>query len=367
MKINLFALSTIAALSALGQASADVRNWDYGATTTNWDDAANWSSDTVPIAGDNANITGFSSAQSPVITDATSAISLGELQVGQSGTGFLSINGSNGSIGVGVTYVGMFTNSVGTVTQNSGTVTTTDLRVGFDNNSKGTYNLTGGLLTVTSNLALAAGNSAGNQGDFNQSGGTFVGAGAQIANFNSARVATMKLSDAAQTSFSGNVEVGLFGSGAASGTLFLDGSKTGSGTNLTASGATFGAVGTLMISIDDDAIMSASNMRAIDTVNTTFQSGSILDLGFGVGVTPTEGTWTILTADVNITDEGLVLAAGDAAAGWSFEIINNPSGTDDVLTVTYTAVPEPSVLALLGGTATLFYSLRRRKSGRIND
>jgi hypothetical protein len=354
MKIRSIAIGILAASAIAGPAKAE--NWDFGGGTTDWADPANWNPNTVPVAPNNAVIQNFSLAQSPVISGATSA-TVNELFVGQQFTSFLTIN-TTGTVTANRLYTGVFTNGNGTTIQNAGTVVATDFALGFDNNSKGTYNLTGGSLQVSGATTLAAGNQAGNEGVFNQSGGTFTAGSISVGSDVAARNGTLTFSDAAVANFSNSIRVGLSGG---TGQVVLDGSKTGAGTNVSADQLQLGSLGTLVISIDDDAIADPSDMRSLDTVNSTFSSGSFLDLGFSPGSTPTSGTWTILTASVNINDLGIVLNPLDAAAGWSFNVNTGPG--PDSLTVTYT-VPEPSSIALLGATGTILMAFRRRKAAR---
>lgn len=354
MKNKSMALGLLAAFTIANYANAE--NWDFGAGTTDWADPLNWNPNSVPVAPNNAVIQNFNLAQSPVISAATSA-TVNELFVGQQFTSFLTIN-TSGTVTASRLYTGVFTNGNGTTIQNSGSVIATDFALGFDNNSQGTYNLTGGSLQVSGATTLAAGNQVGNQGTFNHSGGTFNAGSISVGSDVAARNGSLAFSDSAVANFTSSIRVGLSGG---TGQVVLDGSKMGGGTNVVADQLQLGNLGSLVISIDDDAIADPSNMRSIDTVNSTFSSGSFLDLGFSPGVTATSGTWTILTASVNINDLGLVLNPLDAAAGWSFNVITGP-GTDS-LTVTYT-VPEPSSLALLGATGTILLASRRRKSDR---
>jgi hypothetical protein len=351
MNTKHLAIGILAAATFTSQTMAE--NWDFGAGTTDWADPLNWNPDSVPVAPNNAAIQNFSLAQSPVISGATSA-SVNELFVGQQFTSFLTIN-TSGTVTANRLYTGVFTNGNGTTTQNAGTVIVTDFALGFDNNSKGTYNLTGGSLSISGATTLAAGNQVGNQGSFNQSGGTFTAGSISVGSDVAARTGSLTFSDSAITNFSNSIRVGVSGG---TGQVFLDGSRTGAGTNVNADQLELGSLGTLVISIDDDAIDNSLSMRSIDTVNSTFSAGSVLDLGFGIGVTPTAGTWTILTASVNINDLGIVLNPADVSAGWSFNVNTGPGV--DTLTVTYT-VPEPSSIVLLCGAGAFLLGFRRRK------
>lgn len=98
--------------------------------------------------------------------------------------------------------------------------------------------------------------------------------------------------------------------------------------------------------------------NAEGTVQALFELGSILDLGFDTGFAAIAGTWTLLELmNGDIVDQGLQLAAGDAAAGWSFDIDN--TGTNGLLNVTY--VPEPGTFALLAGMLGLASVMLRRR------
>ncbi|MGH7953930.1 MAG: PEP-CTERM sorting domain-containing protein [Limisphaerales bacterium] len=92
----------------------------------------------------------------------------------------------------------------------------------------------------------------------------------------------------------------------------------------------------------------------------SFESGSTLSLGFS-GVAPTSTmSWDLMTfSDTDSLTNNLALAAGDAAAGWSFGIVDN-SGTDN-LQVTYTVVPEPGVFALTALGLALCAGVARRR------
>ncbi len=335
-------------------------SWDFGAGTTNWDDGLNWDTDAVPTGSNPVGIKGFSEAQSPIITDLTSAISIPEFQIGAfMGTGFLTVSG--GSVATTSNFfVGMFTDGIGTVTQNSGAVTAGDgLVLGFDNNAQGTYNLTGGTLNVAHLTSLGAGNSAGNTGNFNQSGGTFTGENFHIGSYGNNRTGTLMLSDAASMTLTGDMEIGFDGGFATgnSGALILDGSKTGAGTNLSLDELKFGTVGTFVVYIDDDAILNPLNLHSVDANFADFNAGSLLDLDFALGTTPTVGTWTLVTAGININDFGLALAPG-VDAGWSFEIVSLDGG-GEALQVTY--VPEPSTIAMFAAGLGTVLVLRRRQ------
>ncbi|HAU38456.1 MAG TPA: hypothetical protein DCX07_12175, partial [Phycisphaerales bacterium] len=244
---------------------------------------------------------------------------------------------SAGSISTSTTF-NVSTNATGTTAQfhqDGGTITVgTNFMLGSGltaGSGTGLYEMTAGILTVTGSGDIAY-KSAGTQ-EFRQSGGTVsIGTTLNIGRGHSTGASTggiLVLSDAAQFSVGTNVAVGTgtLTAGPVNGKIKLDGSKTGAGTDMAIGGnLTFGntqSSSTLIAVIDNDAITLASNMRKIGVTGTaTFASTSLLDVAFGAGVTPSAGTWTLLTA-ATLTDNGLSFAAGvdddlSDGIGWSF-------------------------------------------------
>lgn len=111
----------------------------------------------------------------------------------------------------------------------------------------------------------------------------------------------------------------------------------------------------------DQSVGGANDLLAV-TGNLTL--GGTLDvnaIGSFTGVT--SGTWTIATYSGTLVDNGLTLGslpALDANYQWS---LNTGSGTNDAVTLSIAAIPEPSTL-VLGGLALLGFAgagLRRRR------
>jgi hypothetical protein len=324
--------------------------WDHGASTTNWDDAANWSNNLVPDADDQLVINGFGPTSSPVIS--SNAPDVDELIVGfHQNPGGLTISADLKVLRQ--VMVGMYTNSVGNITQTAGTMETVqNLMFGYDNNAQGTYLLQGGTLKVNGELIIGRSGSGGAAGTLAQSGGTLQ-TFASTVTVGGGGAGTLSFADAAVATFGGQMHVGK---SIGLGKVVLDGSRTGAGTNVTVGSfdldnpdAGYFGQGTLRAVIDADAIEDPSQMRQIVVAGAAnLFVGSKLELAFDDAATPTAGTWTIMTASALI-NHGLVLDAQAVLAGWSF----NADTINDVLTVSYAPIPEPEaagmILAVAGG------------------
>ncbi len=133
-------------------APAATRTWDGGGVTNNWSEAANWSSDTVPIAGDTAVFDGTS------IKDATIDVNVTvtTLNINAGYTGTISQGASD------LTAV-IFTQSDGTFTGGSGTL-----------DINGNIILSGGTFTASSGNTFLAGNFTFQGGSFVANGGNFI-------------------------------------------------------------------------------------------------------------------------------------------------------------------------------------------------
>jgi hypothetical protein len=341
----------ILAVMMASPARAVVDNdWDAnGGTGGDWDVAANWSLDVVPDGDDDCFFYTATSAGSPGVVDSAvdkvNRLRLGETSGGASGTGYLTLN-SGGDLEVQKwTYVGRVAGGTGVFNMTGGSFHT------------GNANNTG------LNIGLAG------TGTVNMSGGTYsVGhAGSETAIGTGSGTGVLVVSDAADLNLNEDFFVG---GGTGSGLLVLDGSLS-SGDDIVMSRGGDNRVqfldnATLRAIIDQDAVDDAGAMRKIDCTsgqnsssNALFELGSLLDLQFDTGVTPTSGTWTLMTTVAGITDNGLALAGG-VDPGWTFSTDNN------ALTVTYTApagiIPEPAtMLALLAGAGALGGYARRRR------
>lgn len=401
---------------------ATAATWDDGAPDHLWSSAANWNPDGVPTTSDDANLSGTSSAAHVLLDSAAVANSV---QVSSSSDGYLDIQNDlavTGDFAVGY-------NGDGHVVHSAGTLTAANfwLNNGTGAFGHGTYDLTGtGRITISGAFQAQAGDSTGaiftqngaatvvhvgsitsdfhadpakvrwtynlvsgslqvdssvgcSEGGwyFNQTGGTAIIGGALGAGrypngaTQDGEPMEWKIAGAASLSVTGDTILGWdhpYGgtSQGNKGRFTLDGSKTGSGTDVTIGGkwyqtsaATPGtngnSLGTLKALIDQDAINNALNMRKIVvTGNAIFDDGSILDPGFASSVTPAPGTWTLMTWGGSLTDNGLELAAG-VDPNWSF----NFDTLNKALTVTY--IPEPATLALMSLGATVIVRRRRTR------
>lgn len=393
--------------------SASAAVWDAnGGTGGDWNVAANWNPDGVPTAADFVDINDASASTpaNPVVIASAAAVA-DNLRFGYSYTsnaGYLAIS-NNLTV---TNKISSYRGSAGIV-QTAGAVSAAVFSFGERETPLSKWELQGGTLATTGNFVLARGDN-GSTCQFFQSDGTTVTVGDQFqmgtsvytggaglydmaggtltvtnntqigwkasgmefkqsggtANFATLGIAsdwndpgegTMTLSDAAQTLATGDLTIG--GGGVVGdtgvGMLVLDGSRTGAGTDLDVRGDfSQKNSGTLKGIIDTAAIAAASDMRLVDvTGNVTFADGAKLLPEFDSGATPTAGTWTLMTWDGSVTDNGLVLDPS-TAADWSFDV----DVDGKALTVTYApeVIPEPAslVLVAMGGLVMV----RRRRS-----
>ncbi|MEN8694174.1 MAG: PEP-CTERM sorting domain-containing protein [Akkermansiaceae bacterium] len=303
-------------------------NWDTGYPTTGDFGALNTESNLNSAAPNNIR-----------------AIRLGE---GGGDTGILNV-GVGGSLTATTSsnwdsHIGG--SGIGVVNVNGGIVNLNFAEVGRNSGSTGTINLTSGTFNIargsrenSDSWSIHVGSndndSAAGSGNITISGGIFTTrAGVELGNQDSASVGSGSFNVIGSTA---NINIGNSSS-------TVDGNwYQGSGYVLS---STLDAGGISKILISDDGTVGG--------VDVTFDSGSLLDLGFLAS--PVPGTWSILEAEnTDIVDNGLALAAG-VDSGWSFAVDN--SGTNGILTATY--IPEPSV-GLLMGLASFSLLLRRRK------
>ncbi len=308
-----------------------------------WTTVDNWNDNELPSASDTYVGNGSSSSNPATIN---STVAINRLWIGQNASG----DAESG-------YV--------TVTTGSDFSTANQLRVGHVAGSYGELNIEGGAVRVAtgnSNAAWIIG--ASGTGAVNITGGSFTGQGGSDETLLGTGSGTgiMTVSDAAVVTLNESFTVG---GGAGSGTLVLDGSITAGGSDFVnnrggnnriqfLNNSTFRAI------IDQAAIDDPGVMRQIlftssqnSNSNILFDDGSLLDLKFASGVTPTPGTWTLVTTAAGLTDNGLALGPG-VDSGWSFSTANK------MLTVTF--IPEPGTIALLAAGAALILPLRRKKS-----
>lgn len=336
-KTKIFATSIAGAFLASIPAQAAV--WDGGGVGSEFSTAANWDDNLVPVGGSTQDINGA------FTVDRTVNSTAGRTFVDGGGVLNVSagIHSDNNSGNTQRNFIG--NTGAGTVNQSGGTYDVGHL-LAVGRNGTGIYNLSGGVLdisrggnTLAGNPNTFGGNSGGSlsigwgngTGLMNITGGELVTRiGVEVGDNGTFQV----LGDTATT-------IGIGSSGSLDGHWWQD---TGGVLSMGV-----GTTGITPILIDDTGQATANPY-------VRFESGAVLDLSF-FGTAPTAGTWTLMTLEnFDIDDQGLVLAAGDAAAGWSFDVDN--SGTDGLLTATY-VIPEPTV-ALLGGLGLLGLLRRRR-------
>ncbi|MEX0653058.1 MAG: PEP-CTERM sorting domain-containing protein [Phycisphaeraceae bacterium] len=307
--------------------------WDGGGADDFWSTDENWDTDAVPSDSDDVYVGNASSSSNPVIIN--SAVDVNRLNIGHDAAN----NPESG-------YVTLTGGALSTAKQ---------ARIGHFAGGYGKLNIEGGTVEFVagnSNDAWLIG--LNGTGVVNISGGTVIGQGGGDETLlgTDAGNGTMSISGAANITFSESFTVG---GGTGSGTLVLDGSITGGGSDVVmnrggSNRMQFLDNSTLRAVIDQDAIDDPDVMRQIlftstqnSSSNVLFADGSLLDLGFASGVTPASGTWTLVSTAAGLTDNGLALAPG-VDAGWSF------STDGGQLTVSY--IPEPtsaSAMLILGG------------------
>ena len=359
MKTHQIILATCIAASLFSASSlraAATRTWTGIGADNNWLNTANWDGGaTLPTtglgtAGDNLQLD--TTANYAIYATAEGALTYQSVRVGVSADGRLDVTGgtlaADGSTQgrVGVSHTGTLNIAGGTL--KIGGVT----QVGLNNGAVGIVNVSSGTLDITrgatqdgianTSLALGAGGTA--TGTLNLSGGNiYTRFGAEVG----------------LSGLTGHGTFNVMGSGSA-----LIG--TDNGVNLTSAGFwRQRGNGTLQATVDSTAFTLGSISILNATAGgayVTFDSGSILSLGFSGAAPASTTSWDLMTFSdsTTLTDSGLALAAGDAAAGWGFAFVDTGgTAAPNALRITY-SVPEPSVGAL-AGIGLLFAVFRARK------
>jgi len=171
----LLGLAILASLLATAaRVDAATRTWDGGGADSNWSTAANWSLDTLPVAGDTVTFNGTSTKNATI--DVPVTIAVFQVNAGYSGTitqsntltlttSYTQAAGTFVGGGPNVSITGTTTiNSGGTFNGGSSTIS---LSGALTVNAGGAFTSTSGQLTVSGAVTLAA-------GVFSHNGGTVV-------------------------------------------------------------------------------------------------------------------------------------------------------------------------------------------------
>ncbi len=140
----------VSLLATAARVDAATRTWDGGGADTNWSTPANWSSDTLPVAGDTVTFNATSTKNATIDVPVTVAIF--QINAGYTGT----ITQSNT-----LTLTTSFAQSAGTFMGGGAAIGITGA---LTVNAGGAFTSTSGTLTVTGAVTLAAGAFAHNSG-----------------------------------------------------------------------------------------------------------------------------------------------------------------------------------------------------------
>jgi hypothetical protein len=285
------------------------------ANTANWDGG-------YPAAGDWAQLD-----MTADLFGATSNDILA-VRIGTSGTGVLNV--AEGSVLTATassswdSHVGAGAGNRGTVTQSGGSVTINTLEVG--RGGTGFYTLFGGTFLISrerggNSLSLGTDDTAtevNGAGTFEISGGSFTTrAGVQLGSSDGSGVGTFRVQG------SGATLIGIGSSGS------LDGSWTQRSNSVLSVRVDTTTAGLTPIFIDEVGDDGGGNV--------TFEEGALLDVGFS-GAFTNGGTFTVMTWEGDLTDNGLQFAPGVDTGIWSFNL------DAENKTLEVTAVGEPLVL-----------------------
>ncbi|MBO4227924.1 autotransporter domain-containing protein [Bradyrhizobium neotropicale] len=274
-------LVALALLAATTIPSANAANIGWGgANSTDWFDPTNWLQTAVPTSGDNAGID--TTASNPTVIG-TAGAQAGNVYIGQTATGELTIRGS-GTLSSTEGYIGYGSGSTGIVTVDASSWTNGGaLFVGYD--GTGTLNIQNG--AAVSNTFGLIGVNLGSNGAV-----TVDGAGSSWTN-------------------SSTLQVGVVGTGALtirnSATVRSDGGNIGAGSG--ASGTvTVDGTGSSWINTADLSVgSSGTGTLTIQNGGAVSNSNGQIGLGPGssgtVTVTGSGSSWTN-TADLYVGSSG---------------------------------------------------------------
>jgi trimeric autotransporter adhesin len=275
-----------------GSANDNCVTWDGGAGTTNWGDAANWSSDMVPTSADFVNLNAGSNTTINVNVPATANdFTLGTNIV-------LNLNSST------LTVNGNFTQAGGTLNQGSGTLdmkgTTFTKTGGGFNSDSGTTSFSGGAQSITSGVAFNHLSLSGGAKVFT-TGQTFSATDLTVASS-----ATLGLSSTSSTTFSisGNLTYSATTAGTNLGSLTLN--LTGASGNISTNGTPASLV-TPNITVASGAVKTLSTNFGI-SAGRTFSIASTGRLNAGANTLNGAGAFSM--------GNGSILATQQASAGF---------------------------------------------------
>jgi hypothetical protein len=328
--------AALAGVSLIPAAQAQTTDnfWD-GSESNAWEDAGNWSLDSVPNAtsvNTYINLEGVTLSSDVLVrflrlgtdNDSTSSLTFGD--------GASITTGGGAASGVGVAL-----GSTATVTQNGGSFDGQQNFVmgGFSTTVRGgsgTYNLNAGTFNVVGALQLAQSTAPTSTGIFNQAGGTATVGSLDIGSLRyggtfSAFVNTAEYNlTGGDLSVTGNVTMGNADSTSGIGTVYSTFKLAGSGSN---------------VNVGGNLAMRASTM-SFTTLSYTLDNGGASKVNLtGTGTATLEGT---LEANLN---GGMTLTTGN-----TFNLVEANTGniTNNLSTLPNSSLWNVAVVTLSGGT-----------------
>ena len=257
---------------------------------------ANWSTGSFPEA---QHVYINESGDNTPTINSYNTIEPTSIRVGYGGTGALEIQDGgylNISSTSGTLYVGQNTGDSGVITQNGGSFI---IGAGINMGVAGAdsyYYLNDGLLKSSRGVVNIGGNNGNavfemNDGEFITRTGVNLNSGGEFK---------------VNSSNPHYIEIGLAGS--------VDGFwNQASNSKIT-------------FNVDEWGV-TPININYIDGAgqlgNVNFASGSEINVGFDDDITPLSGTWTVMTWDGTVTDNGLSFSDDVDTSIWSFEILDN--------------------------------------------